>query len=946
MRVAADDSFAYTDGVVVNSGGVTTFYVARSAIAPDAAHVPAVLTSADGAAWTIAGNGFPTTGVGNFVLAVQPNNANLVYALIPDWTDTVGSLWRLDLPDAQWRAVAGLPPLFNGQPPRCCAVDPVNANLIFVASVLIYRCAVTMTGSGATRAYAMTSDDVTAGQHVDFHRLRYAGLDSNTLWAGNDGGTFVSTDAATATTWQSRNAGLATVQAHTLDVHPTQDAVTFIATQDNGTIRSFGDEVWFGMTNMDGSWIVINWADPYKILTGTAYEAAMRATDGAATFTSWENVSLPVGTFDGLLVPSAATTRPDPGNPGDANIVGVGSRAVWLTRDFATHWNSIPNGDAGDELPAGDVFTGLVFAGADRVFALSYRGVARRYDFDGTAWHVTDLAPPAAAGTFAGIALDYNDPARQSVYVTLYGSATFERVWHFDGTTWSVRSGPAEGDPAAIPTALINAIMTDPNHPSDVYIGCDVGVWRSRNGGTTWAPLNDALPQAPVTSLKIHPAFPTLYAAVYGRGVFEYDLSGAPTPAAQVYIRDTLWDTGKRPTVDGLTAPDDRTRHLYHWDGPDIRVDAPAADGSYQFPAGITPYDFIVSLVDESGSTETADPSAPVVVNRVYVRVHNRGSSAVTDARLTLLLAPASPGLPDLPPGYANTVQTGAPLGSSPWRLVGAQTLPPVAAGAPVVAQFDLPSTMLPPPAMLPGSSHYCLLAMVHSPALDAFLSAEQHVDTLTTHDRKAANKNLNVVPMASAGGGGTAPHLISSWLPVWINGSSRGLGALRLDTRTVKGFVDLVLPKELIARHPQSRRIVPNADALSAWKEAATRSHAWLSQHEARGRYDAHFTKQTRQHLERVLHGGATALRVPSSSVATLLEPLHLKPDERHVFYMRFVLSQHAETAGRVVHLFHEGKPFGGITYELRTPAGLRERELNTEPGFHRTARTNAKIV
>jgi len=937
VRFDDGGGFVYTDGVVVSSGGVTTFFVARSAFTPDAAHTPAVLQSNDGAAWTPVGSGFPSTGVGSLVLAVQPNNANLVYALVPDWTATSATLLRLDLPDPQWRPVTGLPALFFGQPPRCCAVDPNDASTLFLASIGIMRCAVTATGSGATLAYAMTSTDVNFLSHNDYHRLRYVGLSSNELWAGNDGGAFYTANAATATTWQSRSPGLATIQPNAMDVHPTQDAVAFIATQDNGTIRSFGDEVWFGLTNMDGAWVVINWADPYKILTGIGANIAWRATDGGAGFSSWDtSTSLPAGSVDSF-VPFAATTPYDPASPSDADIVAVAGNAVWLTRDFGTHWSSIPNGDPSDAL-SGDSFRSLAFANPNRIFAVSRQGVARRYDFDGTAWHVTDLAPPAGVSYFAAVAVDWNDPSRQSCYIALYGSSTFERVWHFDGVAWTARSGPAEGDSAAIPTALFNALITDPNHPLHVYAACDVGVWRSTDGGTTWNALNDGLPQAPVTDLKIHRTFPTLYAAVYGRGVFEFDLSGAAVPAAQLYIRDTQWDTGKRPTVDGLTAPADRTRTLYHWDGPDIVVDAPAADGTYQFPAAaITPYQFITALVDESGATETADPSAPVIVNRVYVRVHNRGTSAVTDATLTLLLAPASPALPDLPVGYTSTVQSGTALPSSPWRLVAARALPPVAIGAPVVVELDLPSTMLPPPAMLPGSSHYCLLAMVHSAALDAFVSTERHVDTLTTLDRKATNKNLHVVAMASAGGhgaGGAAPHLISPWIPVRLNGSSRALGALRLDARSVKGFVDVVVPKELLRHHPPSRHVVENHAALTAWKAAAEQSRAWLSK--AKLPYDPHETRQTRAHLDRALNGGA-GLRVSGPSVATLLNALPLKHGDEHAFYMRFTLPPHFDAAARVVHLFHEGKPMGGITYELRPPSPRHDRELNTKPGFNR---------
>lgn len=930
VRYPDGGGYFYSDGVVVNAAGTTTFYVARGAFAPDATFTPAVLSSTDGATWTPVGGGFPASGVGSFVLGVQPTNANLIYALVPDETAASGALYRLNLPDPQWRVVSGLPAgLFHGQPPRCIAVDPVDGNRLFVATVLNYRCTVSSSGSGPT----LTATSVNDQTHVDYQRLRYVGADSNRLWAASDGGVF-STDSATSTvTWQSRSIGLATIQPNAMDVHPTQDAVMFIATQDNGTIRSFGDEVWFGLTNMDGASVIVNWADPYKILTGIGANIVWRATDGAAAFASWDTTtSLPAGSVD-TFAPLPATTPYDPASPSDADLVVMPSRALWLTRDFGTTWHSIPNGDVSDELTE-DTFMRVAFANANRIFAISYNGQARRYDFDGTAWHFTNLVPPSAVAGSGALALDYNDPARASFYLALYGGSSFQRVWHYDGTTWALRSGPAAGDPASIPNAIYNTIVTDPANPLHVYAGCDIGVWRSTDGGTTWAPLNDGLPQAPVNSLVIHPTFRTLYAAVYGRGVYEYDLSGAPAPAAQLYIRDTLWDTGKRPTVDGLTDPTDRTRRLYHWEGPDIRVDAPAADGSYQFPSGaLTPYDFIVSLVDESGATETAAPGAPTVVNRVYVRVHNRGTSAVNDAVLTLLLASASPALPDLPAGYGATVRAGSPLGASPWRVVGRQTLPVVAVGSPVVAEFDLPSTMLPPPAMLPGAQHYCLLAMVHSAALDVFDATEQHVDALTIANRKATNKNLTVVPMALAGALTTELHLASVWFPVWLTGSSRPIGKLVLDAARLKGFVDVVVPKELLPHVPKSRHTVYSPSATTSWTEAASRAYAALSSSHGRERYHPHDTKLTREHLERVLHGTATALRMPATSATTLFHAMELEHGEQHAFYMRFALPLHTGEGTHTVHLFHEGKPSGGLTYELRVPPPPRNLELKTRP-------------
>jgi hypothetical protein len=74
----------------------------------------------------------------------------------------------------------------------------------------------------------------------------------------------------------------------------------------------------------------------------------------------------------------------------------------------------------------------------------------------------------------------------------------------------------------------------------------------------------------------------------------------------------------------------------------------------------------------------------------------------------------------------------------------------------PQIAAFDLPSTLLPPPASLPGSARHSLLALVHSPGDDEFTATETAVDPLSVNERKAALKTLTVVrytgPLPPAG--------------------------------------------------------------------------------------------------------------------------------------------------------------------------------------------------
>jgi hypothetical protein len=74
-----------------------------------------------------------------------------------------------------------------------------------------------------------------------------------------------------------------------------------------------------------------------------------------------------------------------------------------------------------------------------------------------------------------------------------------------------------------------NAIVVDPLNHSHVYVGADIGVWRSPDGGNNWTLIQNGLPDAPVFDLQIHKAARVLRASTHGRGIYEYRLDPPPS---------------------------------------------------------------------------------------------------------------------------------------------------------------------------------------------------------------------------------------------------------------------------------------------------------------------------------------------------------------------------------------------------------------------------------
>lgn len=799
----------YSSVVAARAGSTTTFYAAR--------YGGTVRTSTDGNGWTAISTGFPTSTVGRISLAVRANDPSVVYALVARSDNHhLHGIYRFNTSDNTWRQV-GLPPtdLFGSDPTAlgqgwydiAIAIDPNNVNRIYVGgstklsggqwSGSLYRCNITSSGSGAGLTYSMTKTYIGGTVHADLHDLIFTPGDSDKLWVGCDGGLFLTNNATGAASFEPRNTGLATMTMNHLGIHPTEPAVLFCGTQDNGTTRYTGEEAWLHSDAGDGGFAVINWNDPYKILRTYVRGIMFRTTNGGQTYASWTNASLPSPDFNNAEFYAPLVGTPvNPAAPAEADIVAFGGARPWISTSFGSFWQSIPNNSSSDSLPSS--ILSLAFASATRLYAGTMGGQVYRFDKSGAAWTRTRIdAAPLLVGPITDIAVDLSDATGNSIYVTLGGTGDYRHVWRYNGTTWQQRSGPSAGSATSLLDIQQNAIVVDPANTNHLYVGADIGIWRSTNGGANWASFSEGLPDASVLDLKLHNARRLLFAATHGRGVFERTIDATSATGVELYIRDTQLDLGRYATINGLNDPTQQGATVAHWRGPDIKVDAPSAMGTYQTPTNqISFFEFVDTIVDGSGGVATIDPAVGTAVNRVYVQLHNRGVTPANNVRVMLLLTNASAGLPNLPAGYATNVQTGTPISTANWQTVGFQIVNNLRVGFPQIAAFDLPSTMLPPPSALAGNAHHCLLALLHSAGNDPFINAQVHVDTLSPGERKAAHKNLNVVQfMGMLPPGAPAPQ----WMAIHLNGTDKErVNDLVIELLGYGGRVRLMIPKDM----------------------------------------------------------------------------------------------------------------------------------------------------
>ena len=116
----------------------------------------------------------------------------------------------------------------------------------------------------------------------------------------------------------------------------------------------------------------------------------------------------------------------------------------------------------------------------------------------------------------------------QTVYVVFSGFGTSHIFKSTDGGDIWQDIGQSLPD---VPTS---AVVVDPLNPDHIYIGNDLGVYLSLDGGATWQAFFSGLTDAVIAmDLTLSPFNRKLRLATHGNGAFERDLIGAPTSAAE-----------------------------------------------------------------------------------------------------------------------------------------------------------------------------------------------------------------------------------------------------------------------------------------------------------------------------------------------------------------------------------------------------------------------------
>ncbi len=407
------------------------------------------------------------------------------------------------------------------------AVDPTNASRLYL-------------GGSPTLAFGRSSDSGATfttnaasaqGLHVDSHAIAVAPSNPSIVYFGSDGGIYRTNDASAATiAWTSlNNTTFSATQFMSIAVHPTDPNFTIGGTQDNGTNMFNAAGTWFRVDGGDGGFTLIdqNAVDTTSVRQYHKYFSSGGSQIGYATRTSTAQASggwTLRGCFSSTPangVTCDATTlfyAPMEQGPGNPNTVYFGSDRLYRSADLGVSHTQVSQAFGVEITAIG------ISPQNDNIRIIGHSRTAGQISGTTTGSStLTDFDPlnQVPSGYVARAAIDPKNPDRAYVTLANFGINTVYRTNNLSAPqpTWtSISNG--------LPQVPASAFVIDPINPQNLYVGTDIGVYATSDGGSNWTPLGTGLPRVAVFDMAITNVAPRkLRIATHGRGMFEHPLS-------------------------------------------------------------------------------------------------------------------------------------------------------------------------------------------------------------------------------------------------------------------------------------------------------------------------------------------------------------------------------------------------------------------------------------
>jgi photosystem II stability/assembly factor-like uncharacterized protein len=539
--------------------------------------------------------GLPPKPWGRLEVAIAPSNPKIVYSVI-EGTPKVSALYRSDDGGATWerrdnsQAMVWRPFYFARG-----AIDPKNPERLFKPN---YALVVSEDGG---HSFSPTS----GGAHGDWHDLWIDPENPKHVIGGDDGGLWISFDGGNRW-WKSANLPIS--QFYHVAVDDKDPYQVYGGLQDNSS--------WVGDSAYGGGITNSRWENLYG---GDGFWTVPDPTDPGAVYVEYQGGH--IGRVDRRLQAARSIqpladvheklrfnwNAPIHASPTDKNTLYIGAQFLFRSRDRGDTWERIsPDLTTNDpEKQKQEQSGGVTVDNSSAEMHTTIYSVSESPLDAKTLWVGTDdgnvQLTRDAGKTWTNLTANLKELPKASWVSWLEASrfdrntayAAFDRHTFGDmtplvyltrdaGKTWTRIAGPGQGV-----RGYAHVIREDAVKPGLLFLGTELGLWISVDGGVHWAEFKGGdFPSVAVRDVRIQPRDNDLVLATHGRGLWIVDdltplralsdkvlaseasfLAGRPVQQRIVsqggWVEGDATFSGQNPPEGAVISYYQRTRHLF-----------------------------------------------------------------------------------------------------------------------------------------------------------------------------------------------------------------------------------------------------------------------------------------------------------------------------------------------------------------------------------------------
>ena len=479
-------------------------------------------TTDGGANWSVINNGVASSGKYRPLIAVTPDNPEVIYALYSASDYSLHGLYKSSDGGNNWTLESNSPNILGrdtdgtstgGQSwyDLSLAVSTNDENLLYVGGINLWK---TIDGGQAWTINASSGNGSNYSyMHVDQHAAEFNPL-NHVAYAGNDGGFYKYME--NLNTWVDISDGLEISQFYNLGLSQSNPNRIVAGAQDNGT-EMLTNSTWDAIMGGDGMECKVDHYDDNIIYAEYQYGGIRKTNNGG---NNWNNIK-PVS-YDG------GWNTPYEMHSSNNNLIVIGYEEVYRSETAGAIWDSISyNVSGGQALKS----IALAHSDEDYIYAATYNSIKVTKDASAVTPTWVNIKSGIPNYNITDVTVANDNPDR--VWVTLSQYNSSHKIYESidGGTNWINITA------TGLPNLPVNCIVYQHSTNDDLYVGTDVGVYYKNNTMTDWVPFMNGLPNVIVKELEIHYDGGSISAATFGRGVWESPLN---TLSTNVYANEKI----------------------------------------------------------------------------------------------------------------------------------------------------------------------------------------------------------------------------------------------------------------------------------------------------------------------------------------------------------------------------------------------------------------------